>query len=287
MDYKELIDKYFSGATSREEEDVLCRYLMRDDLPAEIMDQKELLLAMLQPAEIDCTEAMAEVSAMIENLAAKESAAGVHCTPLRRVVLRYISPVFAVAAALALLFLVVPSPDKPVHAPGDVYIAEAGNTDTVARQPQTVVGGGAVAVVPESATTPAPVVVAKKKSRGVSPRKKLMASVSDDILTVDCAETPEEQPADARRSDAADTDMYIGSLATDGDCSLSGNRNVLALSEPPLVLQDTQPGSDTYSNPEDAVNHLDVLLIIFSNAASDGIKEQEMHLKQLAVLKGE
>lgn len=281
MDYKELIDKYFSGTTSREEEDVLCRYLMRDDLPAEIIEQKELLLAMLQPAEIDCTEAMAEVSAMIETLAAKESAAVVHSTPRRRVVLRYISPVLAVAAALALLFLVVPSPDKPVHGPGAVYIAEAGNTDTVARQPQTVVGGDAVAVVSESATTPAPVVVAKKKSRGASPRKELMAYLPNEVVSVDCAEPPVEQTADTKRSGALDR------LATDGDCSLSGNGNVLALSEPPLGLLDTQPGNDTYSNPEDVANHLDALLIIFSNAASDGIKEQEMHLKQLAVLNGE
>ena len=284
MDYKELIDKYFSGATSREEENVLCRYLMRDDLPAEIMEQKELLLAMLQPAEIDCTEAMAEVSAMIETLAAKESAAVVHCTPLRRVVLRYISPVLAVAAILLLMFLIVPSHDKPVHAE---YIAEVEGYDTVTVKQQAVVDGDAVAVVPESATTPAPGAVDEQENRDATPRKELLASATDDMVIIECAELPEEQTTDVHRSGAIDSDIYIGSLATKDNHSLSRYENVFVLSEPPLKLSDAQPGSDTYSNPEDAVNHLDVLLVIFSDAASDGIKEQEMHLKRLAVLNGE
>lgn len=282
MDYKELIDKYFSGATSREEEDVLCRYLMRDDLPAEIMDQKELLLAMLQPAEIDCTEAMAEVSAMIENLAAKESAAVVHCTPLRRVVLRYISPALAVAAILLLMFLIVPSHDKPVHAE---YIAEVEDYDTVTVKQQAVVDGDAVAVLPEA---PEPLTGAIDKNEGnVSPRKEFLASATDDMVIIECAELPEEQTTDVHSSGAIDSDIYIGSLATKDNHSLSRYENVFVLSEPPLKLLDTQPGQDTYSDPEDVVNHFDALLVIFSDAASDGIKEQEMHLKRLAVLNGE
>lgn len=282
MDYKELIDKYFSGATSREDEDVLCRYLMRDDLPAEIMDQKELLLAMLQPAEIDCTEAMAEVSAMIENLAAKESAAVVHCTPLRRVVLRYISPALAVAAILLLMFLIVPSHDKPVHAE---YIAEVEDYDTVTVKQQAVVDGDAVAVLPEA---PEPLTGAIDKNEGnVSPRKELLASATDDMVIIECAELPEEQTTDVHRSGAIDSDIYIGSLATKDNHSLSRYENVFVLSEPPLKLSDAQPGQDTYSDPEDVVNHFDALLVIFSDAASDGIKEQEMHLKRLAVLNGE
>lgn len=284
MDYNELIDKYFSGTTSREDEDVLRRYLMRDDLPAEIMEQKELLLAMLQPAEIDCTEAMAELSAMIETLAAKESAAA-HRTSVHRVVLRYISPSLAVAAILLLMFLIVPSHDKPVHAPGAEYIAEVEGYDTVTVQQQAVVDGDAVAVLPEA---PEPLTGAIDKNEGnVSPRKELLASAADDMVTIECAELPEEQTTDVHRSGAIDSDIYIGSLATKDNHSLSRYENVFVLSEPPLRLSYTQPGQDTYSDPEDVVNHFDALLIIFSDAASDGIKEQEMHLKRLAVLNGE
>lgn len=112
MDYKVLKEKFFLGTSTREEEEELRRYLMGDDLPAEALEDKELLLAMLQPAEFDCSEAMEEVSAMIDGLAAQETAT-FQKRPLRRVV-RYLYPAVAVAAVLALFFIVVPYSDNGV-----------------------------------------------------------------------------------------------------------------------------------------------------------------------------
>ena len=48
MDYKVLKEKFFSGTTTREEEDALRRYLKGDNLPQEAAEDKEMLLAMLQ-----------------------------------------------------------------------------------------------------------------------------------------------------------------------------------------------------------------------------------------------
>ena len=112
MDYKVLKEKFFLGTSTREEEVELRRYLMGDDLPAEALEDKELLLAMLQPAEFDCSEAMEEVSAMIDGLAAQEAATSPK-RQLRRVV-RYLYPAVAVAAVLALFFMVVPYSDNGV-----------------------------------------------------------------------------------------------------------------------------------------------------------------------------
>lgn len=122
MDYNELIDKYFSGTTSREDEDVLRRYLMRDDLPAEIMEQKELLLAMLQPAEIDCTEAMAEVSAMVDSLATQEPASVPGKRTFRVVMLRYLTPAVAAAAVLLFMFRIALGDTGKGFIPADLSI---------------------------------------------------------------------------------------------------------------------------------------------------------------------
>ena len=112
MDYKVLKEKFFLGTSTREEEEELRRYLMGDDLPAEALEDKDLLLAMLQPAEFDCSEAMEEVSAMIDGLAAQDVATS-RKRQLRRVV-RYLYPAVAVAAVLALFFMVVPYSDNGV-----------------------------------------------------------------------------------------------------------------------------------------------------------------------------
>ena len=104
MDYITLIDRYYSGATSREEEEVLRRYLKGDNLPQEVLAERELLLSMLEPAVYDCSGAMDEVSAMVDSLAHEESMAVVPAHTARRVVLRYLLPALVVAASFALLF---------------------------------------------------------------------------------------------------------------------------------------------------------------------------------------
>ena len=97
MDYRILIDKFFSGTTSREEEEMLRRYLNGENLPADIQKEKELLLAMLQTVEYDCTEEMEEVAAMIDSLAAAEANAGSQSQkrPARTVFLRTLSATVA------------------------------------------------------------------------------------------------------------------------------------------------------------------------------------------------
>ena len=41
MDYKVLIDKYFLGMTSRKEEIELRRCLMQDNLPADMLQERD------------------------------------------------------------------------------------------------------------------------------------------------------------------------------------------------------------------------------------------------------
>ena len=100
MDYKVLIDKYFLGMTSCEEETELRRCLMQDNLPADMLQERDCLLAMLNPVEYECSEAMDAVSAMIDNFAAKETATIQQRKASRRVVLRSLGSVVAVAAAV-------------------------------------------------------------------------------------------------------------------------------------------------------------------------------------------
>lgn len=110
MDYRVLIEKFFQGTTSHDEEEVLRRYLMEDDLPADILEEKEMLLAMLQPSGYECSEAMEEISAMIDRLAVQEveheAAVSPHKPATRMVLMRYVYSVMAVAAVITLLFMV-------------------------------------------------------------------------------------------------------------------------------------------------------------------------------------
>lgn len=115
MDYKVLIDKYFSGITSLQDEIELRRCLMQDNLPADMLQERECLLAMLQPAEYDCCEAMDTVLAMIDNLAAEETAAIVQRQASRRVFLRYFGFIVPVAAAMLLSFLFFPYSSETVQ----------------------------------------------------------------------------------------------------------------------------------------------------------------------------
>ena len=115
MDYKVLIDKYFLGMTSCEEEVELRRCLMHDDLTADMSLERECLLAMLNPVEYECSEAMDAVSAMIDNLAAKETATMQQRKVSRRVVLHGLCSIVAVAAAALLFFLFFPYSNETVQ----------------------------------------------------------------------------------------------------------------------------------------------------------------------------
>ena len=115
MDYKVLIDKYFLGMTSCEEEVELRRCLMHDDLTADMSLERECLLAMLNPVEYECSEAMDAVSAMIDNLAAKETATMQQRKVSRRVVLHGLCSIVAVAAAAQLFFLFFPYSNETVQ----------------------------------------------------------------------------------------------------------------------------------------------------------------------------
>ena len=115
MDYKVLIDKYFLGMTSCEEETELRRCLMQDNLPADMLQERDCLLAMLNPVEYECSEAMDAVSAMIDNFAAKETATMQQRKVSRRVVLRSLGSVVAVAAAAQLFFLFFPYSNETVQ----------------------------------------------------------------------------------------------------------------------------------------------------------------------------
>ena len=114
MDYKVLIDRYFSGITSCEEEVELRRCLMHDDLAADMSLERECLLAMLQPTEYDCSEEMSAVSAMIDNLAVVETVTIMQQPVQQRRFLRYLAPVMAVAVAV-LFFLFFPYSNETVQ----------------------------------------------------------------------------------------------------------------------------------------------------------------------------
>ena len=115
MDYKVLIDKYFLGMTSCEEETELRRCLMQDNLPADMLQERDCLLAMLNPVEYECSEAMDAVSAMIDNFAAKETATMQQRKVSRRVVLHGLCSIVAVAAAALLFFLFFPYSNETVQ----------------------------------------------------------------------------------------------------------------------------------------------------------------------------
>lgn len=113
MDYRNLIKRFYLGGTSLEEEELLRNYLSGDGLPADIAEEKELLLAMLEPAEYDCTADMAGVSAMIDSLAREEETMHVQRKhTFRRAMLRYIVTTAAAAAVLLLLLRLVPAAEE-------------------------------------------------------------------------------------------------------------------------------------------------------------------------------
>ena len=303
MDYKVLKEKFFSGTTSREEEDALCRYLMNDNLSAEAKEDKEMLLAMLQPAEYDCTEAMEEVTAMIDNLAAQESVAAGEKSTQCSVVFRYLAPAFAVAAVLALLFVVVPYPDDAVGVQGDTD-----NMQNVAVIEQPKKAGEMVTIVleePGAVTLFEPAEPASEENLPAHVDGSLLADAGEAVA----AQTGDETTPVVSRSGNAAADAallaaltgngetkavvpavplegnYAGSHSSGTSEHVVGSDNSFTLSESQLIAI-TDEG-DTFSNPQDAVEHLAVLLAIFSHSASASVEEQNLHLKQFVVMNSE
>lgn len=287
MDYKVLKEKFFLGTSTREEEEELRRYLMGDDLPAEALEDKDLLLAMLQPAEFDCSEAMEEVSAMIDGLAAQETAT-FQKRPLRRVV-RYLYPAVAVAAVLALFFMVVPYSDNGVvqgnatDGAGEIVVVN------VSEPPGHVIGD-------DSFVLSEPDLIPLLPSEG----EKKEPDVEEPILADDVTENVVEPALDEVHEPVV---QRTGNLEADTEllAALSGKENAneehLIVKRagylPPVEREEgigdnmstaATAGDDTYSDPQDAIKHIDALFAIFSDAASGGVEEQRKHFKRFVAL---
>ncbi len=286
MDYKVLKEKFFLGTSTREEEEELRRYLMGDDLPAEALEDKELLLAMLQPAEFDCSEAMEEVSAMIDGLAAQETAT-FQKRPLRRVV-RYLYPAVAVAAVLALFFMVVPYSDNGVvqgnatDGAGEIVVINVGEP------PGHVIGDDSFVLSEPDLIPLLPPEVEKNKP-----------AVEEPLLADDVTEKAVKPALDKVHEPVV---QRTGNLEADTEilAALSGKETA---NEEHLIVKRTgylppervesigdnmstaaTADDDTYSDPQDAIKHIDALFAIFSDAASGGVEEQRKHFKRFVAL---
>lgn len=286
MDYKVLKEKFFLGTSTREEEEELCRYLMGDDLPAEALEDKDLLLAMLQPAEFDCSEAMEEVSAMIDGLAAQDVATS-RKRPLRRVV-RYLYPAVAVAAVLALFFMVVPYSDNGVvqgnatDGAGEIVVVN------VSEPPGQAIGDDSFVLSEPDLITVLPPEGEKK-----------MPAVEEPLLADDVTEKAVKPALDevhepvVRRTGnlEADTELLAALFGKE-----TANEEHLIVKRtgylPPERVESigdnmstaATAGDDTYSDPQDAIKHIDALFAIFSDAASGGVEEQRKHFKRFVAL---
>lgn len=286
MDYKVLKEKFFLGTSTREEEEELCRYLMGDDLPAEALEDKELLLAMLQPAEFDCSEAMEEVSAMIDGLAAQDVAIS-RKRQLRRVV-RYLYPPVAVAAVLALFFMVVPYSDNGVVQGNATDGAGEIVAVNVSEPPGQAIGD-------DSFVLSEPDLIPVLPPEG----EKKMPAVEEPLLADDVIEKAVKLALDKVHEPVV---QRTGNLEADAEllAALSGKETA---NEEHLIVKRTgylplereesigdnmstaaTAGDDTYSDPQDAIKHIDALFAIFSDAASGGVEEQRKHFKRFVAL---
>lgn len=290
MDYKVLKEKFFLGTSTREEEEELCRYLMGDDLPAEVLEDKDLLLAMLQPAEFDCSEAMEEVSAMIDGLAAQDVATS-RKRQLRRVV-RYLYPAVAVAAVLALLFMVVPYSDNGVvqgnatDGAGEIVLVN------VSESPVHVIGD-------DSFLLSEPDLIPVLPPEG----EKKMPAVEEPLLADDVTENAVKPALDkvhepvVQRTGNLEADPELLAAMSGKEAAKEVQPDKLLIGKrtgylPPERVESigdnmstaATAGDDTYSDPQDAIKHIDALFAIFSDAASGGVEEQRTHLKQFVAL---
>lgn len=277
MDYKALKEKFFMGTTSLEEEDALRRYLRGDDLSAEAKADKEMMLAMLQPVEYDCSAAMEEVSALIDRFDAQETVTAGSKRPTNRVV-RYLYPAAAVAAALALLFVVVPYSRNNVQSDASDVVAVTDNGEDVIAVTvtgQSAQGGDIITVElneQECVQVSEPVKAKTAEKQIVVETDVMLAQDKENNATspVDVPDAVVLRGVNAGLNDSVKTNVTVGDDAS------------FTLSESPLIAITDE--NDTFSNPQDAAAHLDVLLEIFSQAASGGVEEQKMHLKKFVVM---
>lgn len=280
MDYKVLKEKFFSGTTSREEEDELRRYLMGGELLPEAKEDKEMMLAMLQPVVCDCGAEMEEISAMIDNLAADDAVPVVHARPVRKVVIRYLVPAISVAAVLALLFMVVPYSGNNIRQGSDP-VAVNGKSDAVLAVAETDQPHSATNIVTIVLEEPEPV-VGKIEVTPELP-KKINVQVTDNSLLADVADEDAGVPVDEK-----DAVVHSGKLKTvtlsEGETDLLPENGNVYVGDLRQIAYDNGYGNDTFSDPEDAVTYLESLFEVFSGATSCGIEEQSMHLKQFVVL---
>ena len=309
MEYDKLKDKFFLGTSTREEEDELRRYLLSDSLSAGAQEEKELLLAMLQPGDYCCDEDMKEVAALIDRLAEEESAKALHGSTARRIVLRYVFPAIAVAAVLALLLTVVPYSGNSVKHGKESQIA------VVAPVTEQKQNGSAVnkeepveSVLPKGAgkesvagngldINRAKSVDSYNKSSllATSNEKKPAASPGSPVVLRSGALPPisesdkneswvvitvSEPPAHRDEESLASVSQTGG--VNEVHAEASGEReNVYIGSNSSFRLRGV--GNDTITDPKEAIDHLYALFAIFSDATDVVVKEQEMHLKQLTV----
>ena len=283
-------EKFFLGTSTREEEEELRRYLMGDDLPAEALEDKELLLAMLQPAEFDCSEAMEEVSAMIDGLAAQDVATS-RKRPLRRVV-RYLYPAVAVAAVLALLFMVVPYSDNGVvqgnatDGAGEIVLVN------VSEPPMHVIGD-------DSFVLSEPDLIPLLPSEG----EKKMPAVEEPLLADDVTEKAVKPALDevhepvVQRTGNLEAEPELLAAMSGKEAAKEVQPDKLLIGKragylPPERVESigdnmstaATSGDDTYTDPQDAIKHIDALFAIFSDAASGGVEEQRKHFKRFVAL---
>lgn len=309
MEYDKLKDKFFLGTSTREEEDELRRYLLSDSLSAEAQEEKELLLAMLQPGDYCCDEDMKEVSALIDRFAEEESAKALHGSTARRIVLRYVFPAIAVAAVLALLLTVVPysgnsvkhDKESPIavvapvqeqkqngsavnkEEPGESVLPKGAGKDSAAGNGLDINRAKSVDSYNKSsllatsnenkpaASPGSPVVI---RSGALPPISK--SDKDENWMTITVSEPPAHRDEESLASVSQSADV------SDVHKEASGEReNVYIGSNSSFRLKGV--GNDTIKDPKEAIDHLDALFAIFSDATDVVVKEQEMHLKQLTV----
>ena len=315
MEYDKLKDKFFLGTSTREEEDELRRYLLSDSLSAEAQEEKELLLAMLQPSDYGCDEEMKEVAALIDRLAEEETVAALHGNTTRRIVLRYVVQAIVAAAVLALLFTVVPYSGNSVkhdkefpiavvapvpeqmhddsvenkEEPDESVLPDGVGKDSVAGK-ESVAGNGLdinraksvdsynksslLATSNEkkpAASTGSPVVL---RSGALPPISESDKNESWVVITVSEPPAHRDEESLASVSQSADVSDVHKEASDDKE-------NVYIGSNSSFRFRGVR--NDTITDPKEAIDHLDALFAIFSDATDVVVKEQEMHLKQLTV----
>ncbi len=309
MEYDKLKDKFFLGTSTREEEDELRRYLLSDSLSAEAQEEKELLLAMLQPGDYGCDEEMKEVAALIDRLAEEESAKALHGSTARRIVLRYVFPAIAVAAVLALLLTVVPYSGNSVKHGKESQIAVVA---PVTEQKQN----GSAVNKEEPVESVLPKGAGKESVAGNGLDINRAKSVDSYNKSSLLATSNEKKPAASTGSPVV---LRSGALPPISESDKNESWVVITVSEPPAHRDEESLASvsqsadvsdvhkeasddkenvyigsnssfrlrgvrnDTIKDPKEAIDHLDALFAIFSDATDVVVKEQEMHLKQLTV----